>query len=383
VPPSSTLQFTIVASNLQLERVLPELINEKAVAVDLEADSMYHFQEKVCLIQFSTAVHNYLIDPLAPVDMFQLSDFFADSGIKKIMHGADYDIRSLYRDFQFELNNLFDTEVACRFLGFKETGLNAVLQKHFNVSLNKKFQRKDWSKRPLSSDMLAYAANDTAFLIPLAKELERRLKSKGRLEWVEEECMLLQDVRPLENNGLPLFLKCKGAGRLPPRSLAVLEYLLAFRRQVAQKRDKPLFKIIGNRPLLEIAAFRPVTMEQLESLQVLSGRQQQMYGQELLKQVVKALALPEKELPIYPKKKAPRLDGQIPGRIQAIKEWRDAKAEILEIDPSLLCNRSMMCNMAIQNPQQLEQLDDIVKMKQWQKEAFGAEIVDVLKKYHK
>jgi ribonuclease D len=164
--------------------------------------------------------------------------------------------------------------------------------------------------------------------------------------------------------------------------LAVLENLLSFRQQVAQQKDKPLFKILGNQPLLKMAIVKPETMQQLEHLHVLSTRQRQMYGQALLKRVTESLALTEKELPVYPKRKSPKLGGQIPGRIQALKEWRDAEAGKLAIEPSLLCNRSLMRSMAIKNPLHVKQLQDIAKLRKWQIDAFGSDITTVLRKLH-
>jgi len=162
-------------------------LNEAAIAVDVEADSMYHFKEKVCLIQMATANVNVVIDPFVIKDLSALNPIFKRKDIQKIFHGADYDVRSLYRDFTISINNLFDTELASRFLGFPGTGLEAVLKKKFAITLDKKFQRKDWSKRPLPREMIAYAAEDARYLLPLARDLKAELKEKGRLSWVDEE----------------------------------------------------------------------------------------------------------------------------------------------------------------------------------------------------
>jgi len=139
-------QFIEIGS--ELEKIARSFEKEKIIAVDLESDSMYHFKEKVCLIQMATKRNSILIDPLQIRNLSSLKPFFSNQNIKKIFHGADYDIRSLYRDFKIKVNNLFDTELACRFLGIKETGLEAVLKNFFRISLNKKYQKKDWSIRP-------------------------------------------------------------------------------------------------------------------------------------------------------------------------------------------------------------------------------------------
>jgi len=139
-------QFIEIGS--ELEKIARSFEKEKIIAVDLESDSMYHFKEKVCLIQMATKRNSILIDPLQIRNLSSIKPLFSNQNIKKIFHGADYDIRSLYRDFKIKVNNLFDTELACRFLGIKETGLEAVLKNFFRISLNKKYQKKDWSIRP-------------------------------------------------------------------------------------------------------------------------------------------------------------------------------------------------------------------------------------------
>jgi ribonuclease D len=214
---------------------------------------MYHFKEKVCLIQIAAHNINVVIDPLVVKDLSPLKPIFKRRDIRKIFHGADYDVRSLFRDFRITINNLFDTELACRFLGFSETGLEAVLKNKFDVALNKKYQRKDWSKRPLPPDMIAYAAKDAGYLLPLARSLKAELEERGRLWWVLEECEYLSKVRPNTNNTGPLYMHFKGAGKLNPRSLAVLETVLQLRREIAQKKDKSLFRIFSSRSLLDLA----------------------------------------------------------------------------------------------------------------------------------
>ncbi|CAB1068177.1 Ribonuclease D (EC [Olavius algarvensis Delta 1 endosymbiont] len=182
------VDYKIIDSVDALEDLARTIDGEKTVGVDLEADSMYHFKEKVCLIQMAARDINVVIDPLRVRDLSPLKPIFRRSDVRKIFHGADYDVRSLYRDFDISINNLFDTELASRFLGYSETGLEAVLKNKFGVTLDKKFQRKDWSRRPLPEDMVAYAAKDARYLLPLAIELTRELEELGRLWWVQEEC---------------------------------------------------------------------------------------------------------------------------------------------------------------------------------------------------
>jgi ribonuclease D len=370
----------IIDTLVELEKAAGEFEREAAVAVDLEADSMYHFKEKVCLIQIATKKFPVVVDPLMIKDLSPLKPLFSNPGILKVFHGADYDIRSLYRDFNICVNNLFDTELASRFLGLKESGLQAVLKMFFNVHIDKKYQKKDWSKRPLPKEMTEYASTDVMYLLPLAEMLTRRLEEIGRLNWVREECNDLSKVRPDSSNDGPLFLKFKGAGRLKSRSLAVLEALLQFRKQVAEERDKPLFKIISNDSIMKIATARPVTLRRLKHINTLSNRQLSMYGNDVMLVVAGALEISDDELPVYLSKKSPVLPDGATKRIKTLKTWRTSTAKTLEIHPGLLCNNTLITSLAVNNPIDENALDAVPGMKQWQKKAFGKEIVKILKK---
>ncbi len=377
------LSYRIIDSPSGLQKAAQALKGQLAIAVDLEADSMYHYKEKVCLIQIASKKLNIVIDPLSIKDMSPIAHLFLSRHIKKVFHGSDYDVRSLYRDFKIKINNLFDTQAACKFLGAKETGLEAVIRNTFNICLDKKYQKKDWSKRPLPKDMADYAIRDALYLLPLSEILQTELEKKGRLSWVIEECEYLSRVRPGLSDGSPMFLKFKGAGRFKPRGLAVLEALLRFRANIAEKKDKPVFRIFSNDSLLKTAAVRPTTLRRLKTLDVFSKKQIGMYGDELIQVINAALRIPENKLPVYPCRQNPILSPEIPARVKALKARRDAIARSLGIDPTLLCNKSLLYAVAIRNPLDPEDFNDMIEMKTWQKNVFGHDAVDVLQRLNR
>ncbi len=371
--------YRLVASRDALAQAAEELGRARRIAVDLEADSMFHFQEKVCLLQMASPRATYVVDPLQLDDLTPLKPLMDDAKICKVFHGADYDIRSLYRDFGISIQNLFDTELASRFLGIRESGLEAVLKSRFDIRLDKKYQRKDWSRRPLPTEMMDYAAGDVAHLLPLAREIQQELKAKRRLGWVHEECAILSGVRPPEDNAAPLYLSFKGAGRLKPRQLAVLEAVLQLRRRLARERDRPLFKVFSNKSMLALAMAQPTTLKQVEQTQSLSKRQLGMHGPALIKAVGKAVALPANNLPVYPRKRAPRLPGGVPERVTALKAWRDRKAAELDLDPGLLLNKTLIQAIAVSKPQRRKDLAAIADIRQWRCQAFGPELLSLMK----
>jgi ribonuclease D len=336
---------------------------------------MYHYFEKVCLLQISTESASYILDPLALRDLSALRPLFSNPRIRKVFHGADYDIRSLHRNFQIAVENLFDTQSACKFLGLRETGLEALLRSRFHVELNKKYQRADWSQRPLSPEMVEYAAMDGKYLIPLARMLEKELEEKNRLAWVEEECLLLSKVRFMPPNHAPLYLKVKGSFRLDPRSLAILAALLEFRETQAQELDLPPARVLRNELLLELAVKKPLSLEELEKGEILSRGQSGRYGTRLLQEIQRALALPKEDLPVYPREARPDLSTSVRKRVKALKAWREMRAKHLGLEPGILMNNELINALALKNPRSIEEMGEIPGLKKWLEIHFGQEIL--------
>jgi ribonuclease D len=369
-----------VESRDALLKVVDILQKEAAIGVDLEADSMFHYQEKVCLLQFSTPSLNILVDPLAVKDLSPLAPVFKSPEIRKIFHGADYDIRSLYRDFRIEVNSLFDTQIAGRFLGLRDIGLASLLKERLSISLKKKYQKKDWSQRPLPAPMMEYAVHDTCYLLALSQNLRAELRQTGRLSFVEEECQLQTTVRGAEPNDQPLFLKFNGAGRLDRRSLAVLEAILQFRDKTARQRNVPLFKVMGNSQVMALAKRKPVKMPDLQNIRGFSPKQINQLGEGILRAVDPALALSENALPVYPRKKSERISPKVGERVKRLKEWRDQQGCEMGVDPALICTNAQAKILALLNPETPDDLKKIIGIKNWQRKEFGREICRVLKR---
>ncbi|MBR9987522.1 MAG: ribonuclease D [Desulfosarcina sp.] len=370
--------YRFIRTPAGLEQFVSRISQEKIIAVDLEADSMFHYQEKVCLLQMAGNGENVVIDPLEVDDLSFLAPIFKDKAVCKVFHGSDYDVRSLYRDFSIEISNLFDTQLASMFMGERETSLGAVVCNRFGIQLDKRYQKKDWSQRPLPEGMIEYAASDVYHLIPLARMLMDELEEKGRLDWVKEECDYLSAVRPMENGNDPLFLRFRGAGRLPRRNLAALEGLLQYRRELAEKKDRPLFKVISNTALLKIATEMTETPRAMEAARCMSAKQIRIYGKPLSAIVKKANALAEKDLPTYPRKRRPSVSAKVPERIKIIKAWRDRLADGLGLDPALLFNKALMTAIAVRKPSDIRGLRLIEGIRNWQAKAFGKDILKIL-----
>ena len=367
----------IITDALRLAEVVALISRETEVAVDLEMDSLHHYQEKVCLIQISTRTESWLIDPLALKDLSPLAAPFGDPGILTVMHGSDYDIRSMHRDFGIEVSNLFDTMIASRILGITEFGLAALLKARFGIELNKKYQKADWSKRPLSPEMCAYATADTSDLLQLYDQLRAELVEKDRLSWLEEECRLVCQARVNEKEG-PLFLSCKGAGKLKGRSLAILEELLQLRDQQAREQDRPAFKVISAETLLEIAENRHRSANELNSIKGMTPGQIQRYGDRIMAAVAVALAMPEEELPRFPRQLRDEPSDGTKERIKCLKSWRQEKSRKLGLEPGVIAPNWLLEGVADANPVDIAALDNMPGMREWQKKLYGQELLTEL-----
>jgi ribonuclease D len=378
-----TFSYEWIDNLPQLEGVARILGQAEIIGVDLEADSMHHYFEKVCLLQIATESAAYIMDPLTLRDLSALRPIFSNPRIRKVFHGADFDVRSLYRDFRLEVENLFDTQLACKFLGLRESGLEALLRSRFHVELNKKYQKADWSRRPLSLEMVEYAAMDGMYLIPLARMLEKELEEKSRLSWVEEECLFLSKVRFTPPDHAPLYLRVKGAFLLDPRSLAVLEALLEFREAQAQNLDLPPFKVLHNESLLDLAMKKPLRLEELETGKILSRKQIDRYGTRLLQEVCRAMATPDEDLPVYPREARPDLSSALRKRVKQLKTWRDIRANTLGIEPGILLNNALINGFALKNPRSIKEMEEIPGLKKWLQDHFGREILAAQTRGHK
>jgi ribonuclease D len=247
-------------------RLIAMLRKEAIVGIDTEAASFHRYHDRVYLLQLSSRTHTAVVDPLAVGGLDPLRELLSDERVELVFHDGDYDLRLLQHEYGLRVHHLFDTRIAAQFINEPGIGLAALLESRFGVRTDKKFQRADWSARPLSPEMIAYAATDTRYLPELRDSLKADLDRLGRTEWVHEECTLLTRVEwaapePRET----AFLRLKGARKLDRRGLAVLRELFVWRDGAAAAVDRALFRVLGNEPMLTLAAERPTTRQALGS----------------------------------------------------------------------------------------------------------------------
>ena len=255
----------MIEDDAALVKAVDQMRGVPVIGVDTEADSFHSYQEKVCLVQLSDLTQDYIVDPLKVKDMSPLGEIMADPETVKVLHGADYDIVSLKRDFKFRFDNVFDTMISAQFLGFDGVGLADLINRFFGHKIDKKYQRHDWSKRPLLTEHLDYARGDTHWLPALREILELFLRRESRLEAVLEECSIVQQREWQGRTGTDAdFLRVKGARLLEKDDLKVFRCLWEYRDEEARKADRPAFKLLPDSFLLQLARMQPGSVEAME-----------------------------------------------------------------------------------------------------------------------
>ncbi|HKS23776.1 MAG TPA: HRDC domain-containing protein [Thermoanaerobaculia bacterium] len=358
-----------------LDLALDRVAANRVVAVDTEADSLHSYFDKVCLIQISIPGEDFVVDPLRKLDLARFGDVLANRDITKILHGADYDLRILNRDFGFTPANLVDTMICAQLLGYEAIGLAALLERHFGLQLDKSHQRADWAQRPLPRDMLEYASTDTRHLVELAEKLRAELEALGRWEWALEEFARLETIRWTEREEEEPFRRLKGIGGLDRRSLAVVRALYDFRDRLARTADRPPFKIFGNDVILDAAKTKPQKDAELPKMKALTPGHRHRFGREIVRLVREAMALPEEQLPERGESKPWLRDKELDARINALKKVRDKYAAELKIDGSVVAPRHVLAAVAALRPKSVAELDSIPAMRTWQKRLLGNELV--------
>jgi ribonuclease D len=350
------------------------------LGADTEAAGYHRYLDRISLLQLSTRAENFLIDPIAIRDLSPLRPLFEDPGTEIVFHDADYDLRILHRDLGMVVGGLFDTQIAAAFLGERSLGLGAIVERYLGVKLPKAFQRADWAERPLSGGMLEYAATDTAHLPALRDRLREELVAAGRLHWAQEEFRRREETRWAEDeaDAREAFLRMKGARDLPPRGLAILRELHAWREEAARRRDQATFRVIGNQALLEMSARPPATRAALGSVGGVGESTVRRHGEDLLAAIQRGLAVPENELPRFPPTRRWERDPQVEQRTEWLKEARNRRADALGLDPGFLMSRNLLEEIARRHPKRIEELRDVPDVREWQLEALGNELLRVL-----
>ena len=334
--------YSYIDSPAHLDRWVGEMRQEldagadARCCLDTEADSLHHYQEKLCLLQLAFNGRHALIDPLAIEDMSPLIALLDDCEIW--FHGADYDLTMLRRTYQWAPKRIGDTQIAARLVGCRQFGLAALIESVFQKTLSKSSQKADWSRRPLSPKQLHYALGDVRYLLPLADHLMGQVREKGREDWFRQSCRALQEevgARTFEPREDPW--RVQGSGRLQPKGLALVKRFWDWREGIAAERDVPCFRIMSNKQILAYA----MDFEAGRRLSPPNG-----WRPKWKKDFTHIVAgVTEADPSTYPqriRKNKGRLTDEERAAVEHLCRFRDAQAEKLGLEASLLGSRSTL-----------------------------------------
>jgi ribonuclease D len=373
--------LTLINTQEAIEEMRSRLLLESAVAVDTESNSLYAYTERVCLIQFSVPGEDYLVDPFAVEDLSSLRAVFADRGVEKVFHAAEYDVRVLRRDYQFEFVNLFDTMIASRIVGWPRYGLGSLLKERFGVLTNKRMQRTDWGKRPLSTEQLEYARLDTHFLLSLRDTLLDELQAQNRLA---EARSAFSRVAKSQWNGRQFdpdgFWRIKKVRDLDEVGRAVLRALYLYRDERAQALDRPPFKVLTDGVLVALSQRRPSSPTELGRIKGIPRRLPSRERRRLLSVIERGMQDP---VPKRPARKHDRPDEETSDRYEALREWRTNRAKDRGVEADVVLSNRVLHILARHDPTSMAELDALGVLNEWECGEYGREIVSALRRHRR
>ena len=366
--------------------VAEALAGADRVAVDCEAAGFHRYSDRLCLVQLSTAERTFVLDPLALELGPYLRPFLEDPRRETILHGAAYDLRLLNRDLGIRVGALVDTQVAASLLGEPGVGLQALLDRHFGIKVSKRFQRADWAARPLSAEMVEYAADDTRHLHRLAELLEARLAEAGRLGWAREECGRLLDSAAEAACGEAVVVdpvtRVKAARRLDDRTVTALREAIAWRDGIARARDRAPFRVASDAALLAAVRARPPSVAALAAVKGFPPRLARTEGGALLDILARVEGLSARELEPYPLPKARRArpGPEEEAAFERLKAVRNRVAGRLGLDRGRVMANQTLREVVAAMPGDRAGLAAVAEVRLWQVDVMGGELLGALGK---
>lgn len=365
----------IIRRIIDLRRLVDDLRGEPLLAVDSESNSLFAYYERVCLVQLSTRTHDYIIDPLSIDDMSPLGELLADPAVEIVFHAAEYDIMTMKRDFNFTFAHVFDTMIAARVCGWEMLGLGNILADQFGITVEKKYQRANWTTRPLPEEQRLYAQMDTHYLPVLRDRLLDELTQLNRVTEAYETFAELADLPPAQFNFDPEgYWKIGQAHRLRYGQMGQLRELYLLRDSIARQRNLPPFKVLSDHTLAELVNVSPRRVEDFTGVRNLSSDQQHYYGE----QILQALARGRKAKLPDPPKRTHTPDPDIQMRYEALHEWRKQRATERGVESDVIVPRNTLWALARRVPTRVEDLDDIPGLGPWRRAEYGEELLHVL-----
>ena len=357
----------------KLNRMVEDLSMQTRIAVDTESNSLHAYRERVCLIQFSTPKKDYVVDPLALDNLGSLASLFVNVKIEKIFHAAEYDLLCLKRDYGYKFKNIFDTMQASRILGYQFVGLDNILAEKFDIKVDKRHQKANWGARPLTHAQLDYARMDTHYLIVLRDILETELKEKERWGYALDDFSLACKVNdPKEKLNGSSWKRFSSRKDVSPRELTILSELTMCRDAIAERMDRPTFKVIPDNILLDIAKNIPEKDVDLAGIG-LSPKQIRLWGDQILAATKRGV-----ELPLVKREQPERPKDAVLKRLDMLKTWRKKVAEEMKVESDIILPKIYLHLLAEHPPKDVNELKSVMSESPFRYDLYGEQIYKLI-----
>ncbi len=376
------MSYIFIDNQKEFDELAARLAKHKYIAIDTESNSLYAYKEKFCLMQLTGEDINAVVDTLA-LDIKSILPVFSDPGVEKIFHSADSDIRVFKAAMDCAFVNIFDVMVAAKYLGIIKCGLDNMVKHFFGLEMNKKFQKADWGRRPLSREMLDYASADTIHLKKLRDILAADLEKKGRLEEVKGQFAQICKIEPqpmrFDESG---FTTLKSARQLNGRGLAVLRELYLAREVAAIKRNTPPFKIISEDLMLRLSVAPREGLHNLSIFKGVSGYVLANHGFWIREALQRGLKSPEYHVPRREISREKRAYFEtVKNRFKNLKIWRKEIAVRRNMLPEAIMGNDVLERVALSQPGTLEDLQGVRGLGAEKVSLYGAELLEFIKKH--
>jgi ribonuclease D len=361
-----------VHTKQSLHKMIEDIAAQPRVAVDTESNSLHAFREQVCLLQFSTPKADYLVDPLALIDMSLLAPIFSTPHIEKIFHASEYDLICLRRDFGFSFANIFDTMQAARVLGYTAVGLDKLLADKFGIQIDKKHQKANWAARPLPKEQIQYAMLDTHYLADLRDALEKDLIEKERLGFALEDFKRLCSEETKARVNGESWERFSGRKDLSLRELTIISQLCKWRDKEAERLNRPPYKVVMDDVFIALAKSPPEKKVDL-SAAGLSEKQIRLWGEVILGAVKRGATSP-----LVQRKQAEHKQDAVLRRLEKLKAWRKNLGLELKVESDIVLPKPYLALLSENPPKSLEDLSLLMKDSPARFEKFGLQILRAL-----
>jgi ribonuclease D len=365
----------LIATDAALSQLLDQLRAAGSFAYDSEFIGELTYVPKLCLVQVATTDRVALIDPLAGVELKPFWEIIADESVEKITHAGEQDVEPVIRHLGREAKNVFDTQIACGFIGMAyPVALAKLVGEMVGAKLGKGLTFTHWDQRPLSASQLRYAADDVRYLPALRDEIGERIDAAGHSDWARQEFDAMCDARLYQFDPETAYLRVRGATSLSAQQLAVLRELVVWRDGVARAHDVPPRAFLKDEILVDLSRNPVKTLEKLDRVRGLPRPVEHAHGKEIVDATLRGLATPPGKFPF-----ARTVEPSPTERFRADALWAVAQCICTGkgVDPALVTSRQEVADF-LRHVRDGRDVENSPLLKGWRREALGEPLLALM-----